>query len=182
VAAMTERGFAGNWRYLVVPAALALVLAAAGVGWTATVMLPRLGAAARWLRPAVLGLIAAIAATYLLLSVPQTFRTYAFEVRVNEETDLVLDRLGDQRLRRCGRIYVNPFLLQRVAWELDRPAKTIAATYRAPADASAAVLRTRLTPEHPLLPRPEPAGGGQPVVLRTDHWRMELRCDGDQAR
>jgi hypothetical protein len=109
------------------------------------------------------------------LSVPQTLRTYAFEVEVNEETEVVLARLDDgAQLRRCGRIYVNPFLVQRLAWELDRPAMTIAGVHRAPADASGAMLRTRVTADDPLLPRPE--GRATPVVMRTDRWRVELRC------
>jgi hypothetical protein len=170
VAAMTERGFAGNWRYLVVPAALTLVLAAAGVGWSVAILRPG------WLRPAALAVTAAVVATYVVLSVPATLRTYAFEVEVNEEAGVVLARLGEgERLRRCGRIYVNPFLVQRLAWELDRPAMTIAGVHRAPSNG--AMLRTRLTADDPLLPRPDAGGREPPVVLRTDRWRVELRCD-----
>ena len=179
VAVMTERGFAGNWRYLVVPAALTLVLAAAGVAWSTSVILPRLGSAARWLRPAVLGLTAAIVATYVFLSVPQTLRTYAFEVDVNQETGLVLARLGGaERLRRCGRIYVNPFLVQRLAWDLRQPAMTIAAVHRVPSNATGAILRTRLTADHPLLPHADAGRGDRSVMMRTKRWQVELRCGG----
>jgi hypothetical protein len=172
VAAMTEFGFAGNWRYLAVPAALTLVLAAAGIGW-----LVALGRTSRWLRPAVVGLTATVA-TYVVLSVPPTLRTYAYEVGVNQETELVLARVGGgDRLRRCGRVYVNPFLVQRVAWELDQPSMTIAAVQRAPAAATGAIMRTRLTAEHPVLPQPRRhRAGAQAAMIRTDHWEVELRC------
>ena len=179
VAVMTELGFAGNWRYLVVPAALTFVLAATGVSWSASMAMARFGSAARWLRLAILGLAATVVATYALLSVPQTFRTYAFEVEVNEETELVLARLGGgERLRRCGQIYVNPFLVQRLAWELDEPSMTIAALHRTPPGATGAVLRTRVTPERQLLPQTSPPVDDREVtLLRTDRWQVELRCE-----
>lgn len=185
VAAMTELGFAGNWRYLAVPAALTLVLAAAGVGWLVLLVLPRLGRASRWLRPAVIGFTAAIVATYVVLSVPATLRTYAYEVDVNQETELVLARVGGgARLSRCGRVYVNPFLVQRLAWELDQPSMTITAVHRAPADVAGAIMRTRLTAQHPVLPRRPPHTADAPTALtRTEHWEVELFCDAprDQA-
>jgi hypothetical protein len=172
VAAMTELGFAGNWRYLVVPAALTLVLAAVGVGWSTSLILER--GSARWLRPATVGLSVAIVATYVALSVPQTLRTYAFEVEVNTELEAVVARLGGgERLRRCGRIYVNPFLVQRLAWELRQPSMTIAGVHRAPPDAGGAILRARLTADQPLLP----AGDGTAPLLRTDRWQVELHCE-----
>ena len=181
VAAMTELGFAGNWRYLAVPAALTLVLAAAGIGW-----LVSLARASLWLRAAVIGFTAATLATYVALSVPATLRTYAFEVDVNQETELVLARVGGgDRLRRCGRIYVNPFLVQRLAWELDQPSMTITAVHRAPATATGAILRTRLTAQHPVLPRPHAHGTPKAKsLIRTHHWEVELRCgrSGSHAR
>jgi hypothetical protein len=179
VAAMTERGFAGNWRYLVVPAALTLVLAAAGVSWSTSLIVPRFGRAARRLRFATLGLTATIIAAYAVVSVPQTLRTYAFEVEVNEQTELVLMRLGGgERLRRCGRIYVNPFLVQRLAWELRAPSMTIAGVHQVPPNATGAILRTRVTADQPLLPRADPPAAGREVAqLRTERWKVDLRCD-----
>jgi hypothetical protein len=182
VAAMTERGFAGNWRYLVIPAALTLVLAAVGVGWLWSVILPRFGTSARLLRPASLGLSVGIVATYVVLAVPQTLRTYAFEVEVNKEMEVVLTRLGGaERLRRCGRIYVNPFLVQRLAWELHQPSMTIAGVHHVPPDVSGAILRARLTADHPPLPRANSRPQDeQAALLRTDQWDVELRCDSGQ--
>jgi hypothetical protein len=179
VAAMTERGFAGNWRYLVIPAALTLVLAAVAVGWLWSVILPRFGASARLLRPATLGLSAAVVATYVLLSVPPTLRTYAFEVEVNEEIEVVVARLGGaERLRQCGPIYVNPFLVQTpclgtspaVHDHRRRPPRTARRPRRGPAHA--ADRRPPAAPARNLAP---PRRAGSPAAHRQMGGRTTLR-------
>jgi len=119
VAAMTQAGFAGNLRYVALPAALVCVLA--GAGWVELVR----DAGARWGRAAAIG----IAGVLLAAAAPFT----AADVdKLHEDLDVVraeselYDRLppivaksgGAQALLRCGPVYAPPFEVQAVAWAM----------------------------------------------------------------
>jgi hypothetical protein len=68
--------------------------------------------------------------------------------------------------------------VQRLAWELHQPSMTVAGVHRVPTDVSGAILRTRLTADHPLLPSADSRRRDeQATLLRTDRWEVELRCD-----
>jgi hypothetical protein len=119
VAAMTQAGFAGNLRYVALPAALVCVLA--GAGWVELVRdagrrFGRAGAAA-------LAVALAAAAAPFVLSDADKLR-YDLDV-VRAESELY-DRLppivaksgGAQALLRCGPVYAPPFEVQAVAWAM----------------------------------------------------------------
>jgi len=119
VAAMTQAGFAGNLRYVALPAALVCVLA--GAGW---VDLVRAGAR-RFGRTAGYGiavLLAAAAAPFVVADVDKL--GYDLDV-VRAESELY-DRLppivaksgGAEALLRCGPVYAPPFEVQAVAWAM----------------------------------------------------------------
>jgi hypothetical protein len=119
VAAMTQAGFAGNLRYVALPAALVCVLA--GAGWVDLVR----DAAARyghtWGSVLAVGLAAA-AAPFVIADVDKL--TFDLDV-VRAESELY-DRLppivakagGAQALLRCGPVYAPPFEVQAVAWAM----------------------------------------------------------------
>jgi hypothetical protein len=117
VAAMTQAGFAGNLRYVALPAALVCVLA--GAGWTDLVRAAarRLGRAGGWVVAVVL---AAAAAPFVVADVDKL--GYDLDV-VRAESELY-DRLppivakagGTAALQRCGAVYAPPFEVQAVAW------------------------------------------------------------------
>jgi hypothetical protein len=119
VAAMTEAGFAGNLRYVALPAALVCVLA--GAGWVELVR----DAARRWGRVAGVALAAAAVAVCVPLVVPFVdLLTWDLDV-VRDESG-AYDRLpaivakagGTEAMLACGPVYAPPFEVQAVAWAM----------------------------------------------------------------
>jgi hypothetical protein len=119
VAAMTQAGFAGNLRYVALPAALVCVLA--GAGWVDLVR----DAGRRFGRPwaVVLALALAAAAAPLVLADVDKLRFDLDVVRAESE---LYDRLppivaksgGADALLDCGPVYAPPFEVQAVAWAM----------------------------------------------------------------
>jgi hypothetical protein len=120
VALMTEAGFAGNLRYVALPAAFVCVLA--GAGWVAVVT----GASRRWGT----GAGAAVAVALAAASVPFVAADvdklrYDWEV-VEYEANFYGPNLkaviakagGEQRIKACGRIFTGSFQVPSVAWRL----------------------------------------------------------------
>jgi hypothetical protein len=120
VALMTEAGFAGNLRYVALPAALVCVLA--GAGWVAVV---------RWARDrrgpraaaAVAAVLAALAVPFVAADV-STLRT-DWDL-VIQEADFYGPNLraaiakagGEERIKSCGEVFTGAFQVQAVAWYL----------------------------------------------------------------
>jgi hypothetical protein len=120
VALMTEAGFAGNLRYVALPAAMVCILAGAGwVGLVRGVRARRGGAAAAALAAAVLGF-------FVPFTVADVRELDEGMRRVAAEADLYGDNLqaliakagGEERLKACGEIVTGPFETQAVAWYL----------------------------------------------------------------
>jgi hypothetical protein len=119
VAAMTQAGFAGNLRYVALPAALVCVLA--GAGWTDLVraVSQRLGR-----------VVAALVAAALVWTAVPYVREDRDKLRadlevVRNEADLydglgpVIDQAGGREaILRCGPIYASAFEKESVAWAL----------------------------------------------------------------
>jgi Glycosyltransferase family 87 len=120
VALMTEAGFAGNLRYVALPAAFICVLA--GAGWVAVVA----GARRRWGA----GAAAAVALALAAASVPFVAADvdklrYDWEVVEYEAnfygpnlTALIAKAGGEQRIKSCGRVFTGAFQVPVVAWRL----------------------------------------------------------------
>jgi hypothetical protein len=119
VALMTQAGFAGNLRYVALPAALVCVLAGAGWVWLVR------GTAARWGRRAGVAVAAAIALaavpfvwddvdslTSSLRQVDQEYELYS------GVADVVRKAGGPAKLRSCGQVYTGAFQVPAVAWHL----------------------------------------------------------------
>jgi hypothetical protein len=120
VALMTQGGFAGNLRYIALPAALVCVLA--GAGWVEMVR----GARRRW------GVLAASAAAAVAIAawVPFVANDYS---TLREDWDLIVKEAdfygpnlrsviakagGEGRIKSCGEVFTGPFQVQAVAWYL----------------------------------------------------------------
>jgi hypothetical protein len=119
VAAMTQAGFAGNLRYVALPAALVCVLA--GAGWVELVR----DAARRYGRAAGVALAAVIAAAALPFGLADVdeLRFDLDVVRAESELydrlpPIVADAGGAQSLLSCGPVYAPPFEVQAVAWAM----------------------------------------------------------------
>jgi hypothetical protein len=120
VALMTQGGFAGNLRYIALPAALVCVLA--GAGWVELVR----GARVRW------GVAAAAAAAAVVIAgwIPFVANDYS---TLREDWDLLVKEAdfygpnlraviakagGEERIKSCGEVFSGPFQVQAVAWHL----------------------------------------------------------------
>ena len=120
VALMTEAGFAGNLRYVALPAALVCVLA--GAGWVAVVRT----AARRWGpagATAVTALLLAAAAPSVVAAVDKL--QYDWE-RVEYEANFYGPNLkaaiakggGEAGIKSCGKVFTGAFQVPSVAWRL----------------------------------------------------------------
>ena len=113
---MTARGFSGNPRYLMVPAALLIVLGAVGAAWT-------IDAVAPWLAPS-----AAIVATVVLAAlfvapdighIRPTLRQVGYQADLYHDLGRLIDDAGGAAyLRSCGHASTGSFLVPQVAWRL----------------------------------------------------------------
>ena len=116
VALMTEAGFAGNLRYVALPAAFVCVLA--GAGWVEVVR----AAGRRW-RPVLAVALAAAALPFVAADVDKL--RYDWEV-VEYEANFYGPNLkaviakagGEQQIKACGRIFTGAFQVPSVAWRL----------------------------------------------------------------
>jgi hypothetical protein len=120
VALMTEGGFAGNLRYVALPAALVCVLA--GAGWVEVVR----GARGRWGARAAAGVavaVAALSAPFVATDVSTLARQWNL---VHDEADFYGPNLraaiekagGEDAIKSCGDVFTGPFQVQALAWYL----------------------------------------------------------------
>ena len=120
VALMTQAGFAGNLRYVALPAALICVLA--GAGWVDLVR----GARRRW------GVLAAVAAAAVAIALSVPYLSDASSA-LHEDRDLLVKEAdfygpnlraviakagGEEQIKSCGRVFSGPFQVPSVAWYL----------------------------------------------------------------
>jgi hypothetical protein len=117
VAAMTQAGFAGNLRYVALPAALVCVLAGAGWVWLVRSTAARFGVIAA---TALAVVVAAASAPYVIQDIQELDLAGQ---RIRAEADLygtVPDAIaaggGEAALKSCGTVYTGAFQTQVVAW------------------------------------------------------------------
>ncbi len=127
VALMTEGGFAGNLRYVALPAALVCVLA--GAGWVELVR----GARGRWgARGAAIVIVLAVAAwAPFVASDWSTLRTHWGLVEDEAEfygpnLRAAIDKAGgEEQVKACGRVFAGRFQVPAVAWYLHLHARDV---------------------------------------------------------
>jgi hypothetical protein len=141
VGLMTQAGFAGNLRYIALPAAFVCVLAGAGWVWVVKGAGRRFGAVAA---AALAALVAAAWAPFVISDIRELDRA---AYRIAEEADLygtlpdAIEKAGGAAaLKKCGTVYSGNFQTQAVAWYMHLhemeveifvfpPGTTIAAAY-----------------------------------------------------
>lgn len=180
VVVMTNDGFSGNSRYLIMPAALVCVLAGTGVGWLLRALPVRLN------RPGVVALLALAAAIGFV--VPSLDRLSAvkasvyYEARLTDALPGVVKRAGGaDKLVACGTAYTGAFRVPAVAWELDVPLQTVQSASQPedrPPQAPAVVFRSRTTPRSLPLPTVASLGGEHAVdtLAVGGGWRIVSQC------
>ena len=182
VAVMTNDGFSGNARYLIMPAAVACVLAGTGIGWLVRAL------PARWFASGVavaaLSVVAAI-----VFAAPSVGRLDAVRASVYYQARLtdglagaIAQAGGPDRLKACGTAYTGAFQVPSVAWLLNEHTTSVrsaSAPGDAPPQVPAVVLRSRTTSQQPpgSRDREHRRRGGRADVrdLRRLAHRGELR-------
>jgi len=127
IAIMTQAGFSGNNRYLVLGAALVCVVGGVGWGWAAQIFGSLL---ARLTKPAVAA-VAAVAVLVLVfmfvpswiganaVDLPATHRSLSYQARLRSDlTEAVAEAGGAAKLLRCGTVMTEGFQVPMVAWTL----------------------------------------------------------------
>jgi hypothetical protein len=167
VAAMTQFGFAGNLRYVAVPAALVCVLA--GAGWVDLVRLVRFRA----------GIAAAVAVAVAIAAAWAPFvNDDVNELRADREltaweSDFYGPNLkavmakagGPERVKSCGRVFAGPFQVPSVAWRLGLHLDEVNIFAFGPGTAlSMGATHLSVDPRYP-------------EVTKTRHWIVGSSCD-----
>ncbi len=175
VGAMTEAGYAGNQRYLIVTTAALCVLGGIGVGrvfqalWTG-------GARVTGSARAGLAVAAAVFALGLVAGWPvvrdkadnidATLDELRYEAGLwHTLDDAIAAAGGSDALLACGAVYSGPFQTQMVAYELGVHGRDVRALEGTPAPGVA--LRTHTVPDGPL------------VIKVTDDRFRQVAADGD---
>ena len=199
VAIMTQAGFSGNNRYLVLGAALIEIAGGVGWGWLALELgraLPRYVAplrsagqgalnAVRW------GALALVAAIFLLLpnwvgnnliDIQRTHRSLTYQAHLREDIAKAVSRVGGPAaVRRCGTVMTEGFQVPMLAWNLGVHTLQVQAS---PVSASAppppapnVVFQTRAQRNAHLLPllRTWP-GTHYQLVTRVRTFRVYEHC------
>ena len=177
VAGMTEGGYAGNQRYLIVSTAAATVLG--GVG--AARVLQGVGALAQRIGGSVrTGHVAAAAFCALAFAISFPFiiekanNTERVSGGLDHEAELwrdlqvMIEKEGPkERLLACGGVASGPFQTQMIAWELGIHGIQVA--WRATVPPGVA-FRTRTVPDGPLVVKP--SDGRYRQVAHHGKWRL----------
>ena len=198
VAGMTQAGYAGNQRYLIIPTVAIAVLAGVGV-----VRIPqgvRWLAAKRFSARAALGLAIASIVVFAIPTVPvvnsklDQIEVIAddleYEATLWDELRDVIDASGgDDALIACKGLFSGSFQTQVIAYELRLPGIRVGIQQPDPLPEGeprkrfrglippGAIFRTR-TASH-LRPVPAvPAGAGYETLAATKHWRVLTSPEG----
>ena len=177
VAGMTEGGYAGNQRYLIVSTACVCVLGGVGVG---RIFQGLQGLAARLTqdRRVALGIAFGVVALAAVAAAP-VWEKRVDNVRVTVDLlryeadlwsglrDAIDEAGGADRLKACGHLYSGPFQTQMVAYELGVHGRDISPLRSTPPGAA---FRTRTIPKGPLVIRPRDPRYRE--VVATEHWRI----------
>jgi hypothetical protein len=181
VALMTNDGFSGNARYLIMPAAIACVVAGVGIGWIIRALPKRVAGGA-----VAVGVLAIVAAAGF--AAPSVHRLDAVRASVYYQArltdglrDAVAQAGGKDRLLACGTPYTGAFQVPAVAWLLDQHTTVVrsaSAPGDAPPQAPAIVFRSKTTSTSHAVP-PIDNIGGEPAVKTfaiAGGWRIVGRC------
>jgi len=206
---LTQAGFSGNDRYLVLGAALVAIVGGAGWGWGAQTLAGLLGSlsrrggkrrvaalARRIARPAIVGATASLAAAAVFMAVPPwigahiidlqgTHRAAVDQARLRASLSAAVRKVGGPaKVLRCGTVMTEGFQVPMLAWTLGVHILQIEGP---PEETGAPLLpapnvifQTRAQPHSPLLPRVQDWPAVQyRVVAHTRTFRVYSSCTGN---
>jgi len=181
VAVMTEAGYAGNQRYLIVSSAAFTILAGVGVAFTlqgAGTLAERLTGRG-WGRPVAVALaFAAILAVGVRLEadtgtsfVRKLQRSMRYESSLWPNLERVIAAAGGkERLKACGGLYSGPYQTQMVAYELGVHGSAVRSLEGTPPPGAA--FRTRTLPRGPLVIMLTDPRRRYRQIARVENWRV----------
>ena len=171
---MTQAGFSGNNRYLVLGAALIEIAGGVGWGWAAIELA---GAIRRWQRSrsgagarvtagaAMWSSVSALTLVFLfipgwvpnsLIDVPRTHRALVYQAHLREDMAAAVSRLGGSgAILRCGTVMTEGFQVPMLAWNLGVHTQQVKASPLSPAEPGPApnvIFQTRAQRHSHLLP------------------------------
>ena len=174
IAVMTQIGFSGNNRYLVIGSALVEICGAVAWGWAAQEIgnlargiLQRgrstagatLARGSSWIGAVIAGLAFALLPSWVggnLINISRTHRSLVYQARLREgAAKVVADYGGAAKLLRCGSVMTEGFQVPMVAWTLGVHTLRIAASPVSVENAGPApnvILQTRANRHSTLLP------------------------------
>jgi hypothetical protein len=178
IAVMTQVGFSGNNRYLVLGSALVDICGAIGFGWAARELAvlgarrwrgagssrAAVGGAFQWSATALLGLVFLFVPNWVgnnTISIPRTHGSLVYQAHLRQGMEDLVARFGGRgKVLACGSVMTEGFQVPMVAWTLGTPTTRIeapptngGAAYPEPAeDAPNLILQTRDTRSAHLLP------------------------------
>jgi hypothetical protein len=166
VALMTEAGFAGNLRYVALPAALVCVLA--GAGWVAVVRWAReragLGAAAAVAAVLVAGAVPFLAADVDALQEDRELVEWESNFYGPDLKLVIAKAGGEEHIKSCGKVFAGRFQVPSVAWRLHLHIDQVGLYPFGPGTALAMGSR-------PLSVDPR-----YPEYTKTRHWIIGSSC------
>lgn len=180
VALMTEAGYAGNVRYLMVSAALMCVVAGVGFGRLVELLRARTtsnswaGHAAAAVLALAAGVVAAPRMSFLVGDTQRLVR----EAQFYEDIPPAMARAGGRsRLLDCGQPFTGPYQVPSIAWYMHVHTSTV----------------THVSPARGVAFRPRPGSGEKPrfaipamppfeLVTRSSKWDVLAACDPDWPR
>jgi hypothetical protein len=171
IAIMTQAGFSGNNRYLVLGAALVDICGAVGFGWAAAelaaVAVRRsrredtrgASGAVRWAGAGVLALVFMFGPNWVgsnLISIPRTHGSLVYQAHLREGMDAIIARFGGaKKVLACGSVMTEGFQVPMVSWALGVPTTRVEASPLAgsePGPPPNVILQTRDTRSAARLP------------------------------
>jgi hypothetical protein len=182
VAVMTNDGFSGNSRYLIMPAALVCILAGAGIGWLIRALPARLTGGS--VAVAILSVVAAVGfAAPSLHRLDAVRSSVYYQARLTDGLPGAIARAGGPgRLKACGTIYTGAFQVPSVAWYVGEHTTVVQSASMpgdAPAKVPGVVLRSKTTAGSRFAV-PDIAGLGGEEAVRTfaisGGWRIVGNC------
>jgi hypothetical protein len=191
IAVLTQAGFSGNDRYLVLGSALISIAGGVGWGWgaawVATWVSRRNWASTLRVGPASLAAVV-VAAVILIaappwigpsvIDVPATHRALVYQAHLREDMAAAVSRLGRRSILGCGSVMTEGFQVPMLAWNLDVHTTRVKAPPRVPGTGTPpnVIFQTRAQRSATLLPIIRPWHVNYSLVSHQRTFRVYMNC------
>jgi hypothetical protein len=136
IAILTQAGFSGNDRYLVLGSALVSIAGGVGWGWGAAALARLLRRRVQLATAAVVGTAVAIAVIVAtppwigpsIVDLPATHRALVYQAHLRQDMTRAVKLVGAKRILACGSVMTEGFQVPMLAWNLDVHTARIAAS------------------------------------------------------